>query len=75
MVSVVKINAEYSETLFSQNVKTLAEYLYVVRGCRPGRDLDNWIEAETRLKEYLVEPSHDSSNSSPSTLPVDSPSS
>jgi Zn ribbon nucleic-acid-binding protein len=31
----------------------LAFYLFVCRGCKEGRALDNWLEAETQLKECL----------------------
>lgn len=41
------------EPLFSQNIRTLAHYLYVLRGCQEGHALNNWIEAEKMLRECL----------------------
>ena len=40
------------ESPFYQNVQTLAQYLYVMRGCKEGGDLDNWLEAEAQLQRY-----------------------
>jgi hypothetical protein len=42
------------ESLFHQAVTQLAHYIYVMRGCKEGRDLNNWIEAETQLKGCLA---------------------
>jgi DUF2934 family protein len=39
------------ESPFYQNVQTLAQYLYVMRGCKEGKDLDNWLEAEAQLRK------------------------
>jgi len=50
----VNINADDSESLFHENIKTLAHYLFVARGCQEGRALNNWIEAEAQLKEFLI---------------------
>lgn len=41
------------ESFFHQTVNELAHYLYVLRGCKEGHDVDNWIEAETQLKSRL----------------------
>ena len=42
-----------NQSLFYQTVEQLAHYLYVLRGCQEGRDLNDWIEAETELKNRL----------------------
>jgi hypothetical protein len=49
----MELNSEYSKSLFDNKVRELAHYLYVLRGCQKGRSLDNWLEAEKRLKESL----------------------
>ena len=43
------------ESFFHQTVNELAHYLYVLRGCKEGHDVDNWIEAETQLKSRLAD--------------------
>jgi len=52
-------NDPAEESLFTKNVRSLAHYLYVLRGCPEGRTLVHWIEAETQLRDYhsLVQPS------------------
>jgi hypothetical protein len=40
------------ESPFYQNVQTLAHYLYVMRGCKEGEALDNWLEAEAQLLKF-----------------------
>jgi len=50
----LKLHSEYSESLFRENVKTLAYYLYVARGCHEGRAFEHWIEAEKQLKILLA---------------------
>jgi len=40
------------ESLFSKNVRTFAHYLYVLRGCRDGQDVNDWMAAEAQLKDY-----------------------
>jgi hypothetical protein len=42
------------ESPLHQTVAQLAYYFYVLRGCREGRDLNNWIEAERRLTNSLL---------------------
>ena len=42
------------ESLFHQTIAQLAYYLYVLRGCKEGRDMNNWIEAETQLKSRVA---------------------
>ena len=39
------------ESPFYQNVQTLAHYLYVMRGCKEGESLENWLEAEAQLRK------------------------
>jgi hypothetical protein len=43
------------ESFFHQTVNELAHYLYVLRGCKEGHDVDNWIEAETQLKSRVAD--------------------
>ncbi len=43
------------KSFFHQTVNELAHYLYVLRGCKEGHDVDNWIEAETQLKSRLAD--------------------
>ena len=40
---------------FNINVSSLAQYLFVVRGCKEGRDVANWLEAESELKCRISE--------------------
>jgi hypothetical protein len=42
-----------AKAIFQENIKALAQYLYVLRGCPEGRALDHWIEAERQLKNCL----------------------
>jgi hypothetical protein len=49
----LKLNTVNLDELFRNNVRTLANYLYVLRGCRKGHDFENWTEAEKQLAEYL----------------------
>ena len=42
------------ESLFHQTIAQLAYYLYVLRGCKEGRDMNNWIEEETQLKSRVA---------------------
>lgn len=37
-------------TLSESDIRDYAYHLYLQSGCIPGRDLDNWIEAEARLR-------------------------
>jgi hypothetical protein len=40
--------------LFRRSVRELAYYLFVLRGCKQGRRLDDWIEAEKMLRHQTV---------------------
>ena len=51
----LKPRPEFLESELRQNVATLAHYLYVLRGCRDGRHLDDWLEAEQRLGSCLIQ--------------------
>jgi hypothetical protein len=39
-----------------EEIRALAYQLYVQSGCVPGRDLENWREAETRLGSMVHTP-------------------
>lgn len=42
-----------------EDVRDYAYHLYVQGGCVPGRDLDNWLEAEACLAAHIpAEQSH-----------------
>jgi hypothetical protein len=49
----LKLRTEVLEAAFRANVRTLANYLYVLRGCKSGRDVKDWKEAEKQLEGYL----------------------
>jgi hypothetical protein len=53
MFEGLKLNSEYLKSVFRQNIRTLAHYLYVLRGCKKGRAVENWLEAENKLKRCL----------------------
>jgi hypothetical protein len=36
-------------------IREYAHHLYIQSGWLPGRDLDNWLEAETHLRQELAE--------------------
>jgi hypothetical protein len=50
--SHLKSNLDPLESSFHQSVRTLAQYLYVMRGCKEGTALNNWLEAEAQLQKY-----------------------
>lgn len=39
-------------------VRHLAYHFYLLGGCRPGHDLDNWVRAERVLKRITHRPLH-----------------
>jgi hypothetical protein len=47
--------SDIQKELLRHNVQTLAQYLWVVRGCRAGEDERNWFDVENRLKRCLFD--------------------
>ena len=50
---VVNSNRKYSPRTVPESVRELANYLYVLGGCRKGHPVDDWLEAEKRLNETI----------------------
>ncbi|OGL46836.1 MAG: hypothetical protein A2149_05045 [Candidatus Schekmanbacteria bacterium RBG_16_38_11] len=42
-----------SQKDLSEEVRKVAYGLYEKRGCTPGRDLDDWLEAEKQIKKRI----------------------
>ena len=47
-----KQDTQYTDKL-NEMIRNKAYEFYQKRGCVPGRDLDNWLEAERMVKQEL----------------------
>ena len=48
-----KTNGTFEATSLREQIETRAHEIYLARGCEPGHELDDWLQAEREIMGWL----------------------